>query len=169
MIQIMKRLALIFTVMFFVTVVCATAGSVQKLGGNPAVLSTGNTIGMSDDNLQEILGPPMEEDTCNVPAEINGKPVRVKGKSMLWKHEVINMAELTHNEYGIVACLLKGIVVAEHREWVEIRGGRLHRGSSDSVDADLVQDVVSERVKKDGPKTRLDKLIEANPGPEFEI
>lgn len=167
--KIVKYSAILLAVIAIVCISCTTgATSVQKLGGNPAVVSMGNTIGMSISKLREALGPPEEEGICKTPAMVEGRRAMVQGTSLAWTHAV-ELPQIGYmGEYGIMTCMVKDIAVAEHREWQEFRQGMLSSGVTDRVDTGLTQAIIDGRIKADEEPDPLDKLIDPT-APKFEI
>lgn len=141
MIRISKNLTILLLTLGLVSVSCAAGFSpgIESLGGNPKVEAIGNTIGMSLEELDENLGTPVGSDTCQVPFKANGQDAMAQGKSFLWTHEFVDMANRQARITGIVVCTLEGVVVAEHREWLYKANDLVQTGQTNTIDRPRVQ------------------------------
>ena len=152
MTQAMKRLAALLLTLGFITISCTTFGQVKLLGGNPRVETIGLTIGMTVGQLDTELGTPLGSDTCAFPFEAEGREVLAQGKAFLWRHEFSNIPKRQGRMVGIITCVMDGIVVGEHREWITVNGTVTTMGESNSVDLDLVQEVMDNLLESGGTR-----------------
>lgn len=147
----MKRLAILLLALGFISISCAATipPRVMPLGGTPRVETIGSTIGMDLFDLDQELGTPHGTATCNLPFDIEGEVIMTSGRSFMWKHVFTNMPKEVYNNTTIEVCVIGGLVVAEQRKLVFIKGGLEYTVHSYLNDRDLLQGIMDNLLKTD--------------------
>ncbi len=130
----------------------------MPLGGTPRVETIGSTIGMTVVDLDRELGTPHGTDSCALPFEIQGQESMARGRSFMWEHTFSNIPEEVDNGTIIMVCVIDGIVVGEHREWMRRKGDLMHMGQTETMDRGLVQEIMDNLLSNDPSRYRLEHM-----------
>ena len=149
MLEVMKKLATLFMAIGLISMSCAATIPPQTmlLGGTPRVETIGSTIGMTTQELDQELRTPHGSDTCAFPFDIDGQEAMAQGKAFMWSHEFTNIPEQEMRTSSIIVCVMDGVVVAEHREWVRRSGSVISTGQTNAMDPELVQAIMDNLLK----------------------
>lgn len=159
----LRRLIVASVTVFFLMGCSHTveAVGVQKLGGNPAVMAAGSTLGKTEQELVRELGSPEEIAECGVQLKVPGGMAMVSGKALGWSHEYGNAPEGKAGLFTLATCLVKGTAVAESRSWQVMDGEKMSMGQTQTIDRSLVRDLLKQPSQM--------REIPSSGGPEFEI
>lgn len=130
---------------------------IEKLGGNPAIISAPLIVGEKFADVRQKLGPTKSAGACRILTEIKGKRGFIPGDAHLWEHKTRNQTERSSAHYLLMACVYKGYVVGEQRAFLIKQGKVRSEGESQITDRGLAERLIGsksdkETVEFDGPE-----------------
>lgn len=147
----MKRQTIALLATALMLMGCATQAGAGSLAGDSRFTRSGPNLGLSSKEVLAKNGAPVEksEGGCAAPLIREGKePVAIPGNAWLYTAQGNDaFAELS-------LCIIGDYVVAERSRYMNREGSRIHLGTTESIDADLVRRAVDDALGSSSKEER---------------